>query len=682
MNICFKITKKDLPRLIAALVLAVLGIVFSVSAFYDAVVWFAFLFLLTFITVKIDGSAQGKKKLLRLIPGIILPALASFFSVYFMQMINLAHHPAIAGINWLYDQMYHTESFRWVHESLIVLGVYFLLRMFQVPRRLSAAITPAPFLLLGTVNFYVYTFRGHEIIYSDIFSWETAANVVGNYTFPILEPVMYVLVPYILYIMCCMRIKEDKPAVKNIFVRIGVFAVLSAASITGFCILTKSRSQENRAQDWADKGSRFNGFLINFATTVVTSFAEVPEGYNTQNLDALIKDTGIDVSFAGSADDDSSNIIVIMNESYTDVKSYLPILGCKEDPTPYWRTLKENCLHGKVTTSVYGGNTPNSEYEFLTGITCGYLPNGSIPYLQYVDRETYSLPWALKNMGYSTLAMHPYYSNGWKRTKVYPLIGFDRYMFMDDFEYEQSDLQRDNYLTDSKTYWNLMKQLDAKPKGQKSFTFLVTVQNHGGYTENFMNFTPKKYAKNIMTGKDTQVNTYLTCLNQSDKALEELINYLKTKDEKYTLLIYGDHQPNITSFPNNFGIGKNTSWVTPYIIWTNYEMNPELVAKYKADKVGVTSVNYLALDVMKAAGIKYPGYFQVIDSIRTEIPQINPAGYYSASQKKFFQIEDVTDPKDQKAIQLYRYLQYNMTIDKKDSEFRKAVNAVVKQNEK
>ena len=422
---------------------------------------------------------------------------------------------------------------------------------------------------------------------------------------------------------------------------------------------------------------------MNFSTTVVTAIPEVPQGYSVQNLDAMIKETGIDVSYPGAADDDSSNIIVIMNESYTDVKSYMAMIGCKEDPTPYWHSLslKDNCLHGKVTTSVYGGNTPNSEFEFLTGITTGYLPNGAIPYLQFVDQEMYSLPWALKNMGYSTLAMHPYYSNGWKRTKVYPYIGFDRYMFIDDFTYAPSDMQRDNYMTDSQAYKNLMMQLDAKPKGQKSFTFLVTVQNHGGYTENLNNFTPKPYVKNLVTGMDTQVNTFLTCLNQSDKALEELIAYLKTKDEKYTLLIYGDHQPNITSFPNNFGIGKKTSWVTPYIIWTNYDMNPELVEKYTNDKVGVTSVNYLALDVMKAAGIKYPGYFQVIDSLRTEIPQINPAGYYSASQKKFFTVEEVNDPKDQKAIQLYRYIQYNVTIDKKDSEFRKAANAVVKKND-
>ena len=81
MKVSFKITKKDLPRLIAALVLAGVGIGFSVTAFYDAIIWFAFLFLLTFITVKIDDGEEGKKKFLRLIPEIILPVFASFLLI-------------------------------------------------------------------------------------------------------------------------------------------------------------------------------------------------------------------------------------------------------------------------------------------------------------------------------------------------------------------------------------------------------------------------------------------------------------------------------------------------------------------------------------------------------------------------------------------------------------------------
>ena len=70
----------------------------------------------------------------------------------------------------------------------------------------------------------------------------------------------------------------------------------------------------------------------------------------------------------------------------------------------------------------------------------------------------------------------------------------------------------------------------------------------------------------------------------------------------------------------------------------------------------------------------------MLDSIRKEVPQINTAGYYSVSQKKFFQVEEVNDPKDQKALKLYRYIQYNTAIDKKDNDFRRSVYTVVNKN--
>ena len=89
------------------------------------------------------------------------------------------------------------------------------------------------------------------------------------------------------------------------------------------------------------------------------------------------------------------------------------------------------------------------------------MPNGAIPYIQYMKGQQYSLAWALKKLGYYTIAMHPYDSSGWNRTKVYPYLGFDKMMFIDDFDYDQSDLQRAGYMTDSQAYKNLITQLSA-----------------------------------------------------------------------------------------------------------------------------------------------------------------------------------------------------------------------------
>lgn len=46
---------------------------------------------------------------------------------------------------------------------------------------------------------------------------------------------------------------------------------------------------------------------------------------------------------------------------------------------------------GKLYVSVKGGNTANTEFEFLTGNSMGFLPAGSVPYQQYIKQEQPSL---------------------------------------------------------------------------------------------------------------------------------------------------------------------------------------------------------------------------------------------------------------------------------------------------
>ena len=677
MDISFKITKKDLPRLIGAFICCAVGVGFSVTRFKDAIFWYVGLFLLSFITVTVKDkdSCKGGAKYLRLIPEVIYPILASFFTIFFMQLVNLVDHEVMKDFSMLYKVMYYTEKTRWLNESIIVIGVYFFLRLCQVPRRFAAVFTPVPFLLLGVVDFYVFASRGHEILFSDILSARTAMNVMVAYTYDLTFPIIFVILPYALYIIACLRLKNDKPVTKA-WIRVPVFAVLAACFIVGYVFMIKAWSKTNQPQDWEDKGSRYNGLLLNFSLSVATMFAEPPEGYSTQALDALIADTGVDMSYKGDASE-ASNIIVIMNESYMMAKDYIYMLGCYEDPTPYFNSLSENTLHGYAQSSVYGGNTPNSEFEFLTGISLGYMPIGAVPYTQYVNQDMYSLTWALKDMGYYTTVMHPYLASGWNRPNVYPKLGFDKIMFIDDFDYTQDDLQRADYMTDSAAYRNLLDQIHQAPEGQKTFTFLITMQNHGGYSEAFDNFPVHEYVTGTYTGEDFKVNTYLTALSESDTALQELITALEQEDEKYTLLIFGDHQPQLNAFTNNFAPGRNSSWLVPYLIWTNYDMNDELEQQYAEDPVGISSINYLALDVLKAAGVEYPAYYQVLSQIRAEVPSINSVGYYSNERGQFTYLADVTTDADRNILTLYRYIQYNLVFDNARSDFENSLLEVV-----
>ena len=103
------------------------------------------------------------------------------------------------------------------------------------------------------------------------------------------------------------------------------------------------------------------------------------------------------------------NIIVIMNEAFSD-PSVLGDFTTNEDYMPFVHSLldgADNTISGHLNVSVKGGNTANTEFEYLTGASMAFLPYGSIPYQQYVKKETPSMASYLSSLGYYTIAMHP-----------------------------------------------------------------------------------------------------------------------------------------------------------------------------------------------------------------------------------------------------------------------------------
>ena len=668
MEFSLKFTKKDLPRIIISAVMMITGIIFTASKLADFIIWYVLLFLLTFVTVKGKNAFQ-------IILDIVLPVLAAFFSIFVMQYINLVDHDKVISFDTksLYNLMYHVEPTRWLYEITVVIGFYFFLRIFTMPRKFAAIFAPLPFVLLGLLDFYVFSFRGHEVLVSDIYSVQTAMNVAGQYKFPLLKPFIYTVMPYIMWILAMLGIKEEKPFMKRIF-RVVVNLLAAAVVFTAFVFGVDKYSKTHTPWGWEDKGSAYNGLLMNLSLSTRSLFPDKPEGYDESSLDKLAAEKGIDINDPGKADDDSANIVVVMNESYMQLRDYLPILGYYEDPTPYWNSLEENTIHGYALSSVYGANTPNSEFEFLTSVTMGNMPAGSVPYTMFIKDQKYSIAWALRNLGYKTFAMHPYTASGWKRPVIWPLLGFQDIKFVDDFKFDNSDLYRE-YLSDKAAYRNLIEHLEAN-KGSKTFTFLVTMQNHGGYMDRYDNFPVNSYVKNVFTGETNQVNTYIELAKKSDEALKDLIEYLKAQPEKYVLVVFGDHQPSINAFTNNMSYGNNTSWQIPYIIWSNYDMDPELMETMKND-VPASSLNYLGLTALKASNIKLPAYYQLIDKLRDEVPSINSAGYYSIEDKKYHFIDDFPSPVDKQHINDYDFMRYALMFDQKSGNFENNLYNVI-----
>ena len=127
-----------------------------------------------------------------------------------------------------------------------------------------------------------------------------------------------------------------------------------------------------------------------------------------------------------------------------------------------------------------GGGTANTEYEFLTGNSMAFL-SGNVPYQQFILRKgTYSIAQILKNRGYYTIGIHPYYKKGYFRFKVYPLLGFDEFLDIESFN--NPELVRGIYPSDKASYEKVIECYEQnRLSGKPLFIFNVTMQNHSGY---------------------------------------------------------------------------------------------------------------------------------------------------------------------------------------------------------
>ena len=77
------------------------------------------------------------------------------------------------------------------------------------------------------------------------------------------------------------------------------------------------------------------------------------------------------------------------------------------------------------------------------------------------------------------------------------------------------------HVSDKTVYEKIIKICENKNEDVPLFVFAVTMQNHGGYITN--DFDCEVTAGD---GSDAQLNEYLTTVNESDKMLKNLIDYV------------------------------------------------------------------------------------------------------------------------------------------------------------
>lgn len=544
------------------------------------------------------------------------------------------------------------SDLKWVLNVLCCLVVYLVVQLFTNNAGLSCIISHVSLLSFAFINYFVYLFRGNEFAFSDIRSIGTGLSVAGNYKLQLNDRGAYAIFGAALFI-AVVRKCHVKFAHRW---QMSIIDVMLAA----LCVIVVAMNAYNvNTETWEQKGTYRNGYILNYVLGIRDSFIAQPDGYSEEAIQNLEKEYENKDKDYSKKDVKDPTIIVIMNESFSDL-SVLGDLQTNIPLTPFIDSLKENTTKGYALSSVFGAKTPNSEWEYLTGNSMAFLPAGSVVYQQYISDTPTSIVSNLKDVGYTCVAMHPYYATGWSRNQVYPKIGYDEMHFIDDFD--QTKILRE-YITDQELYDKIIERYESRGANEKLYLMGITMQNHGGYGEPYDNFDEECYK----VGRSyTDANQYLSLVHESDKAVQNLIEYFSKVDDPVEIVFFGDHQPSLNSNFYPLLNGKGMSGLTedelealytvPFFIWTNYD-TPE-------ETVDITSLNYLSTMTLERAGIELPAYNKFLADMMETVPAINSRGYYSKEKGCYQYIDDATG-EEAAWIKRYHMLQYNSMFDKK-----------------
>ena len=603
---------KTKPRLIkAAILLLCFGILIGMAWYYsefsakDCVI-LAGICVLTLAIYMIDMPVHP---VIRILFALVIP-LGCFYTFETLThqmstMIELAKRLNIAFYYWLF------------------LFVFFIAGRTSI----SMAICVSAIAIIGVGNYFVVMFRSNPIVPWDIYSFETAMGVADNYVFSVDWALAEHIAMFILMLIVGVRtnIRLNKKILRSI---------LTVAMCIPAYFYISYLWQDNLERNTGLNDTLFNakymhskdGFFVSFILDIHFLQIEEPKNYSDEYALSLLNEQEVEKV---ETPEELPDIIAIMDETFSD-PAVLGEFETNKDYMPFVHSILRgevaNTISGYADVSVLGGNTANSEFEFLTGNSMAFFPNGSVPYLQYIRDGISTIVPQLEEYGYTTYGTHPYRAKGWNREFIYDLMGFDYRYFQGSFPFE--DKLR-NYVSDEADFKSILEWRN-NTEGP-FFMFNVTMQNHSNYGGDFDNFDPQIVAKFKNTYSNKYLNKYLSLMYETDQDVASLLSELSQSDRKTIVVFWGDHQPNdyvVRPIYKEYGLDFDNQTYeqqqqrqkTPFFIWANYDIQEQTNVEI--------SLNYLNILLFETAGLQLDEYQTFRKNLwQGQIPMMNAVGY-------------------------------------------------------
>lgn len=555
-------------------------------------------------------------------------------------MIDMPVHPVIrilfalvipVGCFYTFETLTHQMSTMIELAKRLNIAFYYWLFLFVFfiagRTSISMAICVSAIAAIGVGNYFVVMFRSNPIVPWDIYSFETAMSVADNYVFSVDWALAEHIAMFILMLIVGVRtnIRLSKKILRPI---------LTVAMCIPAYFYISYLWQDNLERNTGLNDTLFNakymhskdGFFVSFILDIHFLQIEEPKNYSDEYALSLLNEQKVEKV---ETPEELPDIIAIMDETFSD-PAVLGEFETNKDYMPFVHSILRgevaNTISGYADVSVLGGNTANSEFEFLTGNSMAFFPNGSVAYLQYIRDGISTIVPQLEEYGYTTYGTHPYRAKGWNREFIYDLMGFDYRYFQGSFPFE--DKLR-NYVSDEADFKSILEWRN-NTEGP-FFMFNVTMQNHSNYGGDFDNFDPQIVAKFKNTYSNKYLNKYLSLMYETDQDVASLLSELSQSDRKTIVVFWGDHQPNdyvVRPIYKEYGLDFDNQTYeqqqqrqkTPFFIWANYDIQEQTNVEI--------SLNYLNILLFETAGLQLDEYQTFRKNLwQGQIPMMNAVGY-------------------------------------------------------
>lgn len=394
------------------------------------------------------------------------------------------------------------------------------------------------------------------------------------------------------------------------------------------------------------------GFPYSFCYYLTNNSVDKPQNFDENTAAAW------DSAETGDGEHKQVNVVVLMNESFTDLVDNQAFTYTEEtDPIPFYHAMveREDVISGHLVVMNLGGGTANTEFDVMTGIQTETLSTGTVVAFRTLSGNLDSIFREYGAAGYTTSYIHPGYAWFYNRNHIMPWLGADSTTFYENLD--QPDWLG-GYIADDYTIGLMIDRFEQDTAdGGLCFNYTTTIQNH-------MNYTTEKYGEDyeipalevdreLDEETTTELSVYIEGLRYADKSLKTLVEYFESCGKPVVFAYFGDHYPYLGTEGSGYtqlkmdGDNKENDYdlyAPPYFIWANEEAQEILdweQVQQELDLPEHISASYLGATLMEITGISDDSpWFSFVSELRRDYPVVWNGEYVDAQGNVFYELPE------------------------------------------